>query len=125
VLSGDGVGLSSGTDDGNGVGRGMIGVTAGPVAMGAGGEAISRGGMLVSALRRGAGFGFAALALAAFGAGFFAGFLAAACTFFFRAGAAFTRRLTDLALLFPALTFLALRFFAISSSLSFVTFDQT
>ena len=49
-----------------------------------------------AALRRGAGFGFAALA--AFRAALRAGFLAATrrvWTFFFRAGAAFTRRLTD------------------------------
>jgi hypothetical protein len=93
--SGELVGRSPGTDEGNGDGRGSIGVTAGPGcvigrdALGA----LSRGGNLVFAARR---FGFA---------DFFARRLDA--TFFLRAGVA---RFFDFA------TFLlALRFFAMIS----------
>ena len=94
--SGESGGASPGTDDGNGDGRGAIGVTAGPgafIGRGAAGAA-ERGGSLVFAARR---FGFATLAFA-----LRAGFLAAA--FFLRAGAARFFALETF--------FFALRFFA-------------
>ena len=81
VESGELVGKSPGTDEGNGDGRGSIGVTAGPgcvIGRDATG-AWSRGGSLVFAARR-FGFGFG-----------FADFFAARrldATFFLRAGAA-------------------------------------
>ncbi len=81
--SGAGVGPSPGTDDGNGDGRGAIGVTAGPGAVIGRGEpcAGARGGNLVLAWRR---FG---AALRALRAACFAGRRFAA-VFFRRAGAA-------------------------------------
>jgi hypothetical protein len=90
------VGKSPGTEDGNGDGRGAIGVTAGPGAVIGRGDngAALRGGTLDFALRR-------------FGAAFFAGRRLAA-TLRLRAGAA--RFLVFLA------TFLALRLFAMVSS---------
>ena len=105
--------MSPGTDDGNGDGRGAIGVTAGAVAIGAGGMTGARGGSAVLAFGAGADL---ALGFAALGAGFFAAarftFLALtflALTVFRRAGAAFALRLTAF--------FFAFRFFAISLSL--------
>ena len=58
--SGDGGGMSPGTEDGNGAGRGSIGVTAGPVAIGRGAMLAARGGSLLFAARRfgDLGFGF-------------------------------------------------------------------
>jgi hypothetical protein len=97
VESGELVGKSPGTDDGNGDGRGSIGVTAGPGCV-IGRDALGalfRGGSLVFANRR---FGFAC---------FFAARRLDA-TFFLRTGAA---RFFD----FPTF-FLALRFFAMFSS---------
>jgi hypothetical protein len=100
--SGELVGRSPGTDEGNGDGRGSIGVTAGPGcvigrdALGA----LPRGGNVVFAARR---FGFA---------GFFAARRLDA-TFFLRAGAA---RFFDFPTFFLVVFFLALRFFAMFSS---------
>jgi hypothetical protein len=84
--------MSPGTEDGNGAGRGSIGVTAGPVAIGRGVTLAARGGSVVFAARR-----FGALAFFALRAGF-----RRALTFFRRAGAA----------RFPAFTafFFAFRF---------------
>jgi hypothetical protein len=88
--------MSPGTEDGNGAGRGSIGVTAGPVAIGRGVTLAARGGSVVFAARR-----FGALAFFAVRAGFF-GAARRALTFFRRAGAA----------RFPAFTafFFAFRF---------------
>jgi hypothetical protein len=97
--------MSPGTEDGNGAGRGSIGVTAGPVAIGRGAMSAARGGILVFAARR---FGDLALALA-----LRAGFLAAerlALTFFLRAGVA--------RFFAFAAFFFAFRFLAMSLSLS-------
>jgi hypothetical protein len=91
-------GKSPGTDDGNGDGRGAIGVTAGPGAViGRGAAVDARGGSLVLACRR-----FALRAV------FFAGRrLAVFLTVFrLRAGAAPFRRLTAF--------FFDFRFFAMS-----------
>jgi hypothetical protein len=106
LLSGLGVGKSLGTEDGNGDGRGAIGVTAGPgafIGRGAFGAAF-RGGSFDRALRR-------------FGAAFFVAFLAFAlragfrAADFLRAGAA---RFFDLTVFLAV--FFALRFFAMMSS---------
>jgi hypothetical protein len=96
--------MSPGTEDGNGAGRGSIGVTAGPVAIGRGAALDARGGSLLFAARR---FGDRALAFA-----LRAGFLAAerlAFTFFFRTGVARFFAFTAF--------FFAFRFLAMSLSL--------
>jgi hypothetical protein len=106
--SGEGGGRSPGTDDGNIVGRGSIGVTAGPVAIGRVAAPAARGGSLVFAAWR---FGERAFA---FGFALRAGFLDAerrALTFFLRAGADRFLPLTAF--------FFALRFLAMSLSLCF------
>jgi hypothetical protein len=101
--SGLGVGKSPGADEGNGDGRGAIGVTAGPIAF------IGRGAL--GAAFRGGSFDWASRR---FGATFFgfaprAGFLVADLR---RAGAA---RFFDF-VSFLAAFFLALRFFAMMFS---------
>jgi hypothetical protein len=98
--SGELAGKSPGTDDGNGDGRGSIGVTAGPGCV-IGRDALGafpRGGSLVFAARR---FGFADLFAAR----------RLDTTFFLRAGAA---RFFDFAAFF-LFVFLTLRFFAMIS----------
>jgi hypothetical protein len=102
--SGEGGGTSPGTEDGNGAGRGSIGVTAGPVAIGRGATSAARGGSLVFAARR---LGDRALAFT-----LRAVFLAAerlALTFFLRAGVARFFAFTAF--------FFAFRFLAMSLSL--------
>jgi hypothetical protein len=103
------VGASPGTDDGNEVGRGTIGVIAGPGCV-IGRDALGafpRGGNVVFAARR---FGFADF----FAAGRLAAFFLET-TFFLRVGAArFFDFTTFLALPFLAFV-LALRFFAMIS----------
>ena len=122
--------MSPGTEDGNGDGRGAIGVTAGAVAIGAGaigrGLDAARGGSVVFATALGAGADLA-LGFATLRAGFFAAArLTLALTFlalaflvftFRRAGAAFALRL---AVFFFVLLAFALRFFAMSLSQSLV-----
>jgi hypothetical protein len=104
--SGEGGGTSPGTEDGNGAGRGSIGVTAGPVAIGRGAMSAARGGSLVFAARR---LGDLALVFA-LRAGFLAAErLALALTFFLRAGVARFFAFTAF--------FFAFRFLAMSLSL--------
>jgi hypothetical protein len=105
--SGDGGGISPGTEDGNVAGRGSIGVTAGPVAIGRGAALAARGGSFVFAARR-----FGALAFFALRAGFF-GAARRALTFFRRAGAARFLAFTTF--------FFAFRFLAMSLSLLWAT----
>jgi hypothetical protein len=99
--------MSPGTEDGNGAGRGAIGVTAGPVAIGRGALPVARGGSVVFAGRRfdGRVFVFA-----------FAFALRAGLAARERPALTFLRR--ALAARFVAFTarFFALRFFAISPS---------
>ena len=99
--------MSPGTEDGNVDGRGSIGVTAGPVAIGRGAALAARGGSFVFAARR-----FGALAFFALRAGFF-GAARRALTFFRRAGAA---RFLAFTLAFTTF-FFAFRFLAMSLSL--------
>src|SRR5690349_5690511 len=78
--------MSPGTEDGNGVGRGASGITAGPVAIGRGAMLAARGGSVLFAARR-----FGALAFFALRAGFRAAArldLVLTLTFFLRAGVA-------------------------------------
>jgi hypothetical protein len=102
------VGASPGTDDGNEVGRGTIGVIAGPGCV-IGRDALGafpRGGNVVFAARR---FGFADF----FAAGRLAAIFFFEATFFLRAGAA---RFFDFKTFLVFFAFvLALRFFAMIS----------